>query len=56
MIARGDKPVLKLVPVPKQAFPFDVLAGDVEGPVPDFFEPMDEESLALWEGDGEDRF
>ena len=49
VIARGVGPVVKLVPVPKQAFPFDVLAGDVKGPIPDFFEAMDEESLALWE-------
>ena len=49
IIARGDKPVAKLVPiVEKKPFRFDVhpFAGI---PIPDFLEPMSEEELRLWE-------
>ncbi len=56
VIARGDKPVVKLVPVEKKGkFVFDVMADKLKGPIPDFLEPMSEEELALWEGRGEDR-
>ena len=41
IIARGDKPVVKLVAIPKK-FIYDLMADKLEGPVPDFFEPMDE--------------
>jgi prevent-host-death family protein len=50
VIAKGKTPVVKLVPVPKQGFKFDILKGDLSGPGPDFFEPMDEADLAHWEG------
>ncbi len=55
VIARGDKPVVRLVPVEKKPFRFGLLAEELKGSMPDFFEPMDEEDLALWEGRGEDR-
>ena len=48
IIARGRKPVVKLVPIapkPKRAF------GSMKGQFtvgPEFFEPMSEEELALW--------
>jgi len=48
IIARGRKPVVKLVPIaskPKRVF------GAMKGQFtvgPEFFEPMSEEELALW--------
>ncbi len=49
IIAKGNKPVVKLVAIPQGKFKVNILAGLVsEGP--DFFEPMSEEDLALWEG------
>jgi prevent-host-death family protein len=48
IIARGRKPVAKLVPItakPKRVF------GSMKGQFtvgPEFFEPMSEEELALW--------
>lgn len=50
VIARGEKPVVKLVPVEKPGFKFDLLAGRLTGPIPDFLEPLSEDELALWEG------
>lgn len=49
IIARGDKPVVRLVPVErKKPVMFDLppFAGI---PMPDFLEPMSEEELRLWE-------
>lgn len=50
IIAKGNKPVAKLVPVKKSKFKFGALEGKVKGPIPDFLEPMSEEDLLLWEG------
>jgi prevent-host-death family protein len=50
IIANGNKPVVKLVPVQQTEFKFNMLKGKVKGPIPDFFEPMSEEDLKLWEG------
>jgi prevent-host-death family protein len=53
IIARGHKPVAKLVPLapkPKRVF------GSMKGQFtvgPEFFEPMSEEELALWYGDAD---
>jgi prevent-host-death family protein len=53
IIARGKKPVVKLVPIapkPKRVF------GSMKGKFtvgPEFFEPMSEEELALWYGDAD---
>ncbi|WP_309621441.1 type II toxin-antitoxin system prevent-host-death family antitoxin [Novosphingobium sp.] len=50
VIARGKKPAVKLVPIgqkPKR------IPGLLKGKIhigPEFFEPMSEEDLALWEG------
>ena len=53
VIARGDKPQVKLVPVeekPKPKRVFGALAGQIS--IPDsFFEPMSDEELRLWEGE-----
>jgi prevent-host-death family protein len=50
VIAKGDKPVVKLVPVEKQSFKLGLLADKLTEPAPDFLEPMSEDELALWEG------
>ncbi len=49
VIARGAKPVVRLVPVAQGAFKVGLLAGKL-GAGPDFFEPMDQGDLDLWEG------
>ena len=50
IIAKGKTPVVKLVPLPRSRFKVGILKGQLTGPGPDFFEPMDEEELGLWEG------
>ena len=50
VIAKGDKPVVKLVAIKRTPFKFGILAGQLSGPPPDFFEPMSEEELRAWEG------
>ena len=53
VIARGDKPQVKLVAVTDQIKPkrqFGVLKGKISIP-DDFFDPMSEEELRLWEGE-----
>jgi prevent-host-death family protein len=47
----GNRPVVKLVPIKQGAFKIGLLAGELSGAGPDFFEPLDEKDLALWEGD-----
>ncbi|UXN61133.1 type II toxin-antitoxin system Phd/YefM family antitoxin [Phyllobacterium zundukense] len=49
IIAKGKNPVVKIVPIPKSRFKAGALKGLV-GTAPDFFEPMSEEELKLWEG------
>ncbi len=53
IIAKGSKPVVRLVPIVQKTFVFDLLRGKV-GDTPDFLEPMDPVDLDLWEG-GEGR-
>lgn len=50
VIARGKRPVVKLTPVARGGFRLGLLKGQLDGPGPDFFEPMGEDELALWEG------
>ena len=50
VIAKGSKPVVKIVPIEQTSFKIGILKGKVTGDGPDFFEPMSEEDLALWEG------
>jgi len=50
VIARGDKPVVRLVAIPQGQFKLGVLKRDALGRGPDFFSPMDEDELAAWEG------
>ncbi len=49
VIAKGDKPVVRLVPIPQGKFKFGVLEPGAHGDGPDFLSPMDEEELAAWE-------
>ncbi len=49
IIAKGKNPVVKIVPIPKSGFTVGVLEGRL-GEAPDFFEPMSEDELAIWEG------
>ena len=54
VIARGNKPAVKLVPVVEGGFKIGLLQGQLGAPpdflAPDFLAPMDAEELALWEG------
>jgi antitoxin (DNA-binding transcriptional repressor) of toxin-antitoxin stability system len=50
VIAKGDKPVVRLVPIPQGKFRFGVLEHGALGEGPDFFSPMDEDEPAAWEG------
>ena len=50
VIAKGEKPVVRLVPIPQGAFRFGVLPLGALGLGPDFFAPLDEDELAAWEG------
>lgn len=50
VIAKGSKPVVKIVPIEQTSFKIGILKGKLAGEGPDFFEPMPEDELALWEG------
>jgi prevent-host-death family protein len=50
VIAKGKRPVVRIIPIPQSGFTIGLLKGELTGAVPDFFEPMDEDELALWEG------
>jgi prevent-host-death family protein len=50
VIAKGSRPVVKIVPIEQTPFKIGILRDQVTGNGPDFFEPMSEEDLALWEG------
>jgi len=50
IIARGKEPVVKIVPIEKK---FKRTPGTLKGKIdigPEFFEPLSDEELALWEG------
>jgi prevent-host-death family protein len=49
VIAKDGEPMVRLVPITKSGFRFGGLE-HLKGTVPDFFEPMPEEELRLWEG------
>lgn len=56
IIARGDKPVVRLTPV--EAPRARRQAGRLKGIIAfddSFFDPMSEEDLRLWEGRGDDK-
>jgi prevent-host-death family protein len=50
VVAKGDTPVARIVPVRKGQFKIGILKDELKGAVPDFLEAMDDESLDLWEG------
>jgi prevent-host-death family protein len=50
VIAKGSKPVVKIVPIEQTSFRIGLLKGKLTGSGPDFFEPMREDELALWQG------
>ncbi|MCA1493825.1 type II toxin-antitoxin system Phd/YefM family antitoxin [Sinorhizobium alkalisoli] len=50
IIAKGKIPVARIVAIPQNKFTIGLLEGKVTGDGPDFFEPMSEDDLALWEG------
>jgi prevent-host-death family protein len=49
IIAKGAKPVVRLVPIARREFRFGLLKGKL-GAGPDFFEKMADGDLDLWEG------
>ncbi|WP_428396146.1 type II toxin-antitoxin system Phd/YefM family antitoxin [Lichenicoccus sp.] len=49
IIAKGSKPVVRLVPVPQRRFAVGLLAGQL-GSGPDFLAPINPAELELWEG------
>ena len=50
IIAKGAKPVVRLVAIAQSKFQIGLLKDQEIGPIPDFLEPMDEAELALWGG------
>ncbi|MCC2609234.1 type II toxin-antitoxin system Phd/YefM family antitoxin [Neorhizobium sp. Rsf11] len=50
IIAKGKVPVAKIVPIPQHGFTIGLLKGKIKPGGPDFFEPMGEDELGLWEG------
>ncbi len=52
VIEQSNKPAVKLVPIDRPRFRLGIWQGQF-GNGPDFLEPMSEEDLALWEGNGE---
>ena len=51
VIAKGNKPLLRLVPIAHGRFQIGLLKAELTGTGPDFPGPMDAADLALWEGD-----
>ena len=49
IIAKGSRPVVRLVAIPQGSFRLGLLAGQVGTP-PDFAAPMDAPDLEAWEG------
>ena len=50
VIAKGEKPVARLVAIPQGQFMLGVLAAGALGDGPDFLAPLVEDELAAWEG------
>ncbi len=49
VIAKGSKPIVRLVPMARQPFQVGLLAGQL-GTVPDFLGPIDAAERDPWEG------
>lgn len=50
VIAKENKPIVRLIPIPQGKFRIGLLAGRLTGPDPDFLTPMPEDELGLWVG------
>ena len=50
VIAKGSKPVVKLVPIPQGRFRIGLLKEQLTEPGPAFLEPLEDADLDLWEG------
>lgn len=50
VITKGDRPVVRLIPIPQGAFKIGFLKDKLPGNGPDFLEPLDESVLDMWEG------
>lgn len=50
VIVRNHIPVARILPIQANGFRIGILRDQLRGPVPDFFRPIDAETLALWEG------
>ncbi|MDR9804856.1 type II toxin-antitoxin system Phd/YefM family antitoxin [Rhizobium hidalgonense] len=48
IIAKGGKPVARVVPIERSSFKIGLLKGRITGDGPEFFELMDEGALAAW--------
>jgi len=49
IIANGDRPVVKLVPIPSQRYRLGGMKGEVTLPPDSFFDPLSEDELRMWE-------
>ena len=49
VIAKGSRPVVRLVPISQSRFKLGIMAGAL-GSIPDFMAPQDEADLDAWEG------
>jgi antitoxin (DNA-binding transcriptional repressor) of toxin-antitoxin stability system len=50
VIVKGREPVVKIVAIRRPSFKIGLLKGKIDGKGPDFFEPIDENVFAHWEG------
>lgn len=50
VIAKGNRPVVRLVAIPQGRFQIGILPSHSLGTGPDFMESMSEEELLSWEG------
>ena len=50
VIAKGNRPVVRLVPIAQGRFRVGLLKAELAGTGPDFLAPMDADDLAMWEG------
>jgi prevent-host-death family protein len=50
VIAKGNRAVVRLVPIEQRSFKIGLLKGELAGTGPDFLAPMSEDELDLWEG------
>ncbi len=50
IIAKGSKPVARLIPLKPGDFRIGLLKDQIPPGGPDFFEPMPDEDLDAWEG------